>query len=85
MKRKREEREEERERSKIGIEPSLSPPMVEIHQGSDELGGTGDRDEWGVIHLDGRERMEDHSWMDFSLGGFGREWDIPVHCLCSFL
>ena len=85
MKRKREEREEERERSKIGIEPSLPPSMVEIHQGSDELGGTGDRDEWGVIYLDGRERMEDHSWMDFSLKGFGKEWDIPVHCLCSFL
>ena len=52
---RRRNREEEREGPEMGIEPSLCFPVVEIHQGSDKLGRTGDRDGCGVIHLDGRE------------------------------
>ena len=44
-KREREEERGERQRPKMGIGPPLCPPMVGIHQGLDELGETGDRDE----------------------------------------
>ena len=58
------EREEERGRERRTLDRNGTPPLCPPMVGSVGLGGTGDQDEWDVIHLDGWEWMEGHSWTD---------------------